>query len=140
MRAQEDAERAARNAARNDFTKNRNNNYYDNSMHDKEIDRRIGRFIGNQAEYSVTEEVNHYKEEIFAELKELREEHTAEIEVNFKKMKPKPITPFKTSNYRELYGDDGIYGPGYNAGYYDPYYGTPSRVSTRRSPTRELRK
>ena len=70
-------------------------------------------------------------------------EHTAEIEVNFKKMKLKPITPFKNNgnNYRELYGDNGMFGGGYyQPMQQDPYYGSPSRLSPRRSPTRGVTK
>ena len=38
------------------------------NLNDKRMDERIARFIQNQAEYSVVEEINEYRDQIFAEL------------------------------------------------------------------------
>ena len=88
------------------------------NLNDKAMDERIARFIQNQAEYSVVEEVNDYKEQLFAELKNAQENRFAELEEHFKELGITAPVPYEGQRY-----PGGGY-PYYHGDYYgrDPYY------------------
>lgn len=67
------------------------------------MDERIGRFISNQAEYSVVDEVEDFRNEIFAELQEVQEEREEELREKLEnEYGLRPDVPYEGQQYPHL--------------------------------------
>ena len=94
------------------------------SLNDKAMDERVARFIQNQSEFSVVEEVNDYKDQIFAELKAVQDKRFTELEQHFREDgQAQHVPPYEGQIYPGV-GDRGYY-PFYGQNDFyanDPYY------------------
>ena len=56
------------------------------NLNDKAMDGRIARYIQDEADYSVAEEVAHYKEQLFSDLQAARDTRHVELEDGFREL------------------------------------------------------